>query len=79
MPMVTFADLVNQWPSIRTFADDIGVEYPTAKAMRHSGRLIPARYWLRMVRAARARDIKLVTYELLAEMTADAFANDPNG
>ncbi|WP_319520216.1 hypothetical protein [uncultured Martelella sp.] len=63
--------MINRWPSISVFADDIGVRYEAAKAMRRRGN-IPAQYWKRAVDAARLRGIDGVEYERLAELVSVA-------
>lgn len=59
----------NLWPSLGTFAADLGIAYGTAKAMRRRGK-IPAEYWVAVVTAAQMRDIAGVTLEVLAEAVA---------
>ncbi|MDX3929197.1 MAG: hypothetical protein QHC90_25775 [Shinella sp.] len=66
---MTHADLINLWPSLTAFADDIGVPYVTAKAMRRRGS-IPAPYWLLAVSRADERGLEGVTLERLAALVA---------
>lgn len=66
---MSHSDIINLWPSLSAFAQDIGVPYVTAKAMRRRGS-IPAPYWIRTVSRARERDIEGVTAERLAELVA---------
>lgn len=58
-------DVINLWPSISAFAEDIGVSYGTAKAMRRRGS-VPGGYWAKMVAKAEEREIKGVTLDVLA-------------
>jgi hypothetical protein len=58
--------IIERWPSLREFAGDIGQSYNTTKAIRRRGS-IPPRYWDDVVRGARARGIKEVTFKALAE------------
>lgn len=67
---MTHSDLILLWPTIVTFAQDIGAEYEAAKGMRRRG-AIPPGYWRNMVLAAQRRGLELVTYERLAEIAAD--------
>lgn len=53
---MTHFDIINLWPSLSEFADDIGVEYGTAKAMRRRGS-IPVEYWPAVIRMATERGI----------------------
>lgn len=69
---MTHADIINLWPSLSCFADDIDVPYVTAKAMRRRGS-IPAGYWVRVVDRAKAREIPDVTFARLAELVAVVF------
>lgn len=66
---MTHADLINLWPSLAAFADEIGAQYETAKAMRRRGS-IPSGYWVRVVEAARSRGLDEVSFERLAELVA---------
>jgi hypothetical protein len=66
---MTHSELINLWPSLREFADDLGVLYGTAKAMRRRGK-VPAEHWLRMVEAAKERGIDGVSLEVLAAAVA---------
>ena len=66
---MTHADLINLWPSLTLFAEDLGVPYVTAKAMRRR-QSIPAGYWSRVVECAVSRNIEGVTLEALAEAVA---------
>lgn len=66
---MTHSDIINRWPTLTDFADDIGVPYVTAKAMRRRGS-IPSCYWVRVVGAAHKRAISDITFKLLAELIA---------
>lgn len=60
-------DVIDQWPSLKEFADDIGVEYGTAKAARRRNS-IPDEWRPRVIEKARARGIRGVTFESLTIM-----------
>ncbi|CZT36158.1 hypothetical protein GA0004734_00031600 [Rhizobium sp. 9140] len=62
---MTHADIINLWPSLTLFADDLGVPYVTAKAMRRRAS-IPAPYWIRAVEAASVRGLVGVSLRRLA-------------
>lgn len=62
---MTHAQIIRLWPKLSDFADDISVEYGTAKAMRRRSSIPPA-YWTAVVSKAAERGIKGVTYEALA-------------
>lgn len=66
---MTHADIINLWPSLSDFAEDLGIQYGTAKAMRRRG-AIPSEYWLTATTAAEARNIVGVTLEALASAVA---------
>jgi len=66
---MTHADLINLWPSLTVFAEDLRVRYVTAKAMRRR-QSIPAAYWSRVVECAAARGIDGITLEVLADAIA---------
>lgn len=59
------SDVINLWPSLGAFAEDIGVQYGTAKAMRRRGS-IPANRWIVVVEKAAERGITGVSLEVLA-------------
>lgn len=63
---MTHADIINLWPSLSEFADDLSVAYGTAKAMRRRAS-IPPMYWTCIVRKAGERGFEGVTLEALAE------------
>lgn len=63
--MRTHADIIDRWPSIREYADDIGVPYVTAQVMRYRTN-IHVRHWDAVVDAAAARGWSDITHELLA-------------
>ena len=65
--MKTYADIIDRWPSLRAFADDIGVPYGTAQLMRHRNGIAP-RHWRRLEAAAQRRGISGVTVQLLSEI-----------
>lgn len=66
---MTHALIIDLWPTTAAFGGDIGVPYETAKAMRRRGS-IPSGYWVRVVDAAKRREIDGVSYERLAELVA---------
>lgn len=73
--MQTFADIVALWPNAVTLAEDIGESPVTVRAwrMRNS---IHASHWRPLVRAAKARGIKL-TLEDLARIAEGETTNTP--
>ncbi|HKY71633.1 MAG TPA: hypothetical protein VJL88_06915 [Nitrospira sp.] len=68
-PTKSHVDMINEWPSLAEFAEDIGVSYGTAKAMRRRGS-VPSEYWVVMVSKAAEREIAGVTFAALAEAVA---------
>jgi hypothetical protein len=68
--MTTYTEIIDRWPSLSTYADDIGVRYGTAQVMRYRGS-IPAKYWKRVVTAAARRGIEGVSLDLLASIEAE--------
>ncbi|OMQ42039.1 hypothetical protein BKP54_25175 [Ensifer sp. 1H6] len=66
---MTHTDIINKWPSLSDFADDLGIQYGTAKAMRRRG-AIPSEYWITATTAADARKLGGVTLEALAAAVA---------
>lgn len=70
--MRSFAEIIDLWPSpsLRSFADDIGVRYVTAQLMRHRNSIAP-KYWNAVVAGAERRRISGVTLELFAKLAAE--------
>jgi hypothetical protein len=70
---VTFADVIDRWPSPAALSEDVGVPKQTARfwRMRNS---IPAKRWNLVIEAARVRGIEGLTVELFADL-ARARAN----
>lgn len=66
---MTHAEIINKWPSLSDFADDLGVQYGTAKAMRRRAS-IPPEHWLTIIGKATEREIEGVTLEVLASAVA---------
>lgn len=66
---MTHADIINKWPTLSDFADDLGVQYGTAKAMRRRGS-IPPEHWMTVVTKATDREIEGVSLEILAAAVA---------
>lgn len=67
--MDTFRTLIERWPSLSAFADDIGVIYVTAQGMHRRGS-IPSEYWAAVVEGATKRGIAGVNLEILAAISA---------
>lgn len=65
----SFRDVIELWPSIGEFAEDIGVKYVTGQLMKHRDS-IDADHWVAVVEAAKRRGFKGVTYEALARIRA---------
>jgi hypothetical protein len=62
-------DIINLWPSLAVFAEDLSMAYGTAKAMRRRNS-IPSELWVAVVSAAAKRGIVGVDYETLARAVA---------
>jgi hypothetical protein len=63
--MVTFAEIMDLWPSRKAFAEDIGAKQAavTNMAARNS---VPAKYWYAIIEAANRRCIPGVNLATLA-------------
>lgn len=72
--MDTFVAVIDRWPSLQAFADDLEVPYVTAQVMRHRDSISPD-HWERVVATARDRKISGVSYELLARLRARKVAS----
>lgn len=69
----SFVSIINLWPTLQDFADDIGVPYVNANLMRQRDS-IAADHWAAMVDAARRRGIKGVSTDRLARLKAEKAA-----
>lgn len=76
--MDTFRTLIERWPSLSAFADDIGVIYVTAQGMHRRGS-IPSEYWAAVVEGATKRGIAGVDLEILAAISAAKRGCKPPG
>lgn len=74
--MDTFSDIIMRWPSLREFAEDLGVPYVTAQVMKHRDS-IAAEHWAAVVDGAKSRKIAGVTLELLARIKAERAGKRP--
>ena len=66
--MNSFRDIIDLWPSIRDFANEIGVRYGTAQVMRYRNQL-KDEHWQAVVSAAAKRGLP-VTLDMLASIAA---------
>ena len=69
--MQDFRAIICMWPrpSIRSFADDIGVPYGTAQIWKHRNS-IPPEYWDLVVAAAERRGLDGISLEHLQRLAA---------
>jgi hypothetical protein len=66
-------NIIDAWPRLGDFADDLGISYGNAKAMRRRDR-IGLEYVTKVVAAAEARGIDGVTAALIARLASDKAA-----
>lgn len=62
--MRTFRDLINNWPTIASFARAIDVDYQLARRMVASDN-IESHHWRRLLKAAHKRGVELTADELI--------------
>lgn len=65
-----FKEVISLWGKLADFAEDIDVTDLTARAMKQRDH-VSSKYWDAMVRGAKRRGIKLVTYKTLALLAAE--------
>jgi hypothetical protein len=65
--------IIDAWPRLGDFADDVGIPYGNAKAMRRRDR-IGLEYVAAVVAGASARGIAGITAELIVQIAADKAA-----
>lgn len=66
VPMKTFNDVIELWPSVSDLASDLAVPYGVAKQWRRRNS-IPADRWASLIDAARSRGFA-ITADALAEI-----------
>lgn len=72
-PIETFKDILDAWPSLDAFAEDMQVSINYARVIRDSvakGGSIPRKRECHLVAGAKKRRIKGITYEFLAGLYA---------
>ena len=65
--MDTFQDVINAWPSVAAFSEDIGVPVAHVRMMKRRNS-IPAWFWADAIESAKARRIKGVNLTLFADL-----------
>jgi hypothetical protein len=65
--MNNFSDIIDAFGGYAPFSAAIGITENHAGVMKHRNS-IPSVYWKRVVEAARERNIKRVSYEVLANL-----------
>ncbi|CAN7662451.1 hypothetical protein [Mesorhizobium sp. LjNodule214] len=65
----SISGLIDRWPAITDFADEVGCGYEAARQMRRRQSIAP-QHWAQVVAASRRRGIAGVSYEWLAGATA---------
>lgn len=65
----SISDLINKWPTIGDFADEVGCGYEAARQMRLRESINP-KHWESVVAASQRRKIKGVTFKWLASQRA---------
>lgn len=73
---MTHADIINKWPSLSDFADDLAIEYGTAKAMRRRAS-IPVNHWNKVVAKAAERSIEGISLEVLVQSVTAGETTSP--
>ena len=63
--MQTHRDIIDRWPSLSAYAEDIGAAYVTAQVMRFRGSIHP-RWWDAVVEAAERRGWHDITHKALS-------------
>jgi hypothetical protein len=64
--MPDWNSIISKWPSAAALADDLGISVVTVRAWRVRG--IPARRWPEIVRAAKARRLRSITFKALSAL-----------
>lgn len=67
---MTFSEIIDLWPSLSDFADDIGVTYGASKQMRRRNSIAPG-YWDLLVKNAARRGIEGVSLDALSSAAAE--------
>ena len=73
MTVTSFCGVIGRWQTLCAFAGDIGVSQNTAKKMRQRNSIAPE-HWASVVAAAKQRDYRDITLDLLARLKAGEIA-----
>ncbi len=65
--MRTFTDLINRWPTIKDFAEEINVSHAAAQSM-HRRASIRSTHWAKIIKAAQKRGFKNVTQKKMLKL-----------
>ena len=71
----TISALIDEWPTIGEFAEDVGCGYEAARQMRRRESIAPE-HWAKVVRASASRSIPGITYEWLASRRGSFLTQD---
>jgi hypothetical protein len=71
--MENFSDIIDAFGGYAPFSSAIGITENHAGVMKHRNS-IPSVYWRRVVEAARERNIKKISYEILAQLAEKQLA-----
>lgn len=66
-------DLIDQWPTITSFAADVGCGYEAARQMRMRQSIAP-KHWPSVIKASKDRGIEGVSFEWLIAQRQSATA-----
>lgn len=65
--MQTFRDLICRWPTLKLFAEEVGVPETTASAWKMRNNIRPD-HWAKVIDAAERQGFEDITLELLASL-----------
>jgi hypothetical protein len=68
-PFTSFADIIEQWPSLKDFAADICIDAAYARTLKMRDAL-PCGYWNRVAAAAKKRGFRGITVKTFADISA---------
>lgn len=63
----SFVEIIDKWPSIADFAEDLDINSMHARALKYRNSL-PPKYWLRVEEGARKRGIGGIDIKALAHI-----------
>ncbi len=67
--MQNFRELIERWPSVKDFAEEVKLDYQTCYSMYRRNSIAP-QHWPKVIKAAKKRGFKNVTETKLVKLSS---------